>query len=76
MLVSGLPRSGTSLMMQMLAAGGMPVLTDGERAADVDNAKGYFEWEAIKRIAKEPELLDGHAIKCISMLLPRSTRTR
>ncbi|MDQ3315396.1 MAG: alkaline phosphatase family protein, partial [Verrucomicrobiota bacterium] len=74
-LVSGLPRSGTSLMMQMLAAGGMPVLTDGERVADVDNPKGYFEWEAIKRIAKEPELLDddalaGKAIKCISMLLP------
>ncbi len=76
MLVSGLPRSGTSLMMQMLAAGGMPVLTDNERMADVDNPKGYFEWEASKRLAKEPELLDddalaGKAIKCISMLLPR-----
>ena len=75
-LVSGLPRSGTSLMMQMLAAGGMQLLTDGERAADADNPKGYFEWEAIKRIAKEPQLLDddaleGRAIKCISMLLPR-----
>lgn len=75
-LVSGLPRSGTSLMMQMLAAGGMPVLTDGERAADVDNPKGYFEWEAIKQIGKQPELLDdddlnGRAIKCISMLLPK-----
>jgi tetratricopeptide (TPR) repeat protein len=74
-LVSGLPRSGTSLMMQMLAAGGMPLLTDGARSADVDNPKGYFEWEAIKRIGKEPHLLDddalaGHAIKCVSMLLP------
>jgi hypothetical protein len=53
----------------------MPVLTDGKRAADVDNPKGYFEWEAIKRISKEPELLDdeafdGRAIKCVSVLLP------
>jgi predicted AlkP superfamily phosphohydrolase/phosphomutase/tetratricopeptide (TPR) repeat protein len=75
-LVSGLPRSGTSLMMQMLAAGGMKILTDHERGADVDNPKGYYEWEPIKQIAKKPELLDpdefnGSAIKCISMLLPR-----
>ncbi len=75
-LVSGLPRSGTSLMMQMLAAGGLPPMTDNERAADIDNPRGYFEWEAIKQIAKEPELLDdpaveGRAIKCISMLLPK-----
>ncbi|MGH8165533.1 MAG: tetratricopeptide repeat protein, partial [Rhodanobacteraceae bacterium] len=75
-LVSGLPRSGTSLMMQMLAAGGLPPMTDNEREADIDNPRGYFEWEAIKRIAKEPELLDdpaveGKAIKCISMLLPK-----
>jgi tetratricopeptide (TPR) repeat protein len=75
-LVSGLPRSGTSLMMQLLEAGGMPLMTDGERAADVDNPRGYYEWEAIKQIGKRPELLDdqavnGRAIKCISMLLPR-----
>ena len=73
-LVSGLPRSGTSLMMQMLEAGGLKIVTDRERAADVDNPKGYYEWEAIKQIAKKPELLDaenmdGRAIKCISMLL-------
>ncbi len=75
-LVSGLPRSGTSLMMQMLDAAGVPILSDGERAADVDNPKGYLEWEAIKRIAREPDLLDdearaGHAIKCVSMLLQK-----
>jgi predicted AlkP superfamily phosphohydrolase/phosphomutase/tetratricopeptide (TPR) repeat protein len=75
-LVSGLPRSGTSLMMQMLEAGGVKPLTDGERIADVDNPKGYYEWEPIKQIGKKPELLDqegldGCAIKCISMLLPR-----
>jgi len=73
-LVSGLPRSGTSLMMQMLAAGGLPPKTDGERVADTDNPQGYFEWEAIKQIAKQPELLDedgldSKAIKVISMLL-------
>jgi predicted AlkP superfamily phosphohydrolase/phosphomutase/tetratricopeptide (TPR) repeat protein len=73
-VVSGLPRSGTSLMMQMLEAGGLPATTDRERAADVDNPRGYYEWEAIKQIAKKPELLDdpaveGRAIKCISMLL-------
>jgi hypothetical protein len=73
-LVSGLPRSGTSLMMQMLEAGGLEILTDRERAADIDNPKGYYEWEPIKQIAKKPELLDqegleGRAIKCISMLL-------
>jgi hypothetical protein len=75
-LVSGLPRSGTSLMMQLLEAGGMPPMTDGKRGADVDNPRGYYEWEAIKQIGKRPELLDdeaikGRAIKCISMLLPR-----
>ena len=75
-LVSGLPRSGTSLMMQMLAAGGLHPMTDNERTADIDNPRGYFEWEAIKQIAKKPELLDdptveGKAIKCISMLLAK-----
>jgi len=74
-MVSGLPRSGTSLMMQMLEAGGLPPMTDHEREADIDNPRGYYEWEAIKQIAKKPELLDdesiqGKAIKCISMLLP------
>jgi predicted AlkP superfamily phosphohydrolase/phosphomutase/tetratricopeptide (TPR) repeat protein len=75
-LVSGLPRSGTSLMMQLLDAGGMPVMTDTQRPADIDNPRGYYEWEAIKQIGKKPELLDdeavnGRAIKCISMLLPK-----
>jgi tetratricopeptide (TPR) repeat protein len=74
-LVSGLPRSGTSLMMQMLEAGGLPPQTDGERRADTDNPKGYYEWEAIKKIQSQPELmkepgLDRKAIKVISMLLP------
>jgi hypothetical protein len=71
-IVSGLPRSGTSLMMQMLAAGGMPILSDGERRADVDNPKGYLEWERIKQLPKEPACIaeaEGKAVKVISQLL-------
>ncbi|MEM9414371.1 MAG: alkaline phosphatase family protein [Planctomycetota bacterium] len=73
-LVSGLPRSGTSLMMQMLDAAGIPPKTDGEREADIDNTKGYYEWEAIKQIQTQRNLLDeegleAKAIKVISMLL-------
>ena len=71
-IVSGLPRSGTSLMMQMLAAGGMPILSDGERRADVDNPKGYLEWERIKQLPKDPGCIadaEGKAVKVISQLL-------
>ena len=71
-IVSGLPRSGTSLMMQMLAAGGMPVLSDGERKADTDNPRGYLEWERIKQLPKEPTLIaeaEGKVVKVISQLL-------
>ncbi|MGB6677265.1 MAG: hypothetical protein WBE44_11280 [Terriglobales bacterium] len=71
-VVSGLPRSGTSLMMQMLAAGGMPVLTDGERQADADNPRGYFEWERIKLLPQQPDCIgeaQGKAVKVISQLL-------
>jgi hypothetical protein len=62
-------------MMQALAAGGLLPRTDGMRAADVDNPDGYLEWEAIKRIDREPGLLDEpnldrKAIKVISALLP------
>lgn len=75
-LVSGLPRSGTSLMMQMLEAGGLPPKTDGERTADGDNPRGYYEWEAIKQVASNPQLLDEpgleqKAIKAIAALLPQ-----
>ena len=51
-VVSGLPRSGTSMAMKMLAAGGMPVLTDGVRTADESNPKGYYELEAVKELHK------------------------
>lgn len=83
-LVSGLPRSGTSLMMQMLQAGGLPAQTDEVRTADIDNPKGYYEWEAIKRLPRDPQVLDapgleGKAIKVVSALLnalPRVHRYR
>ena len=71
-IVSGLPRSGTSLMMQILAAGGMPILTDGERTPDTDNPRGYCEWEPVKLLPKDPSLIDqaeGKAVKVISQLL-------
>jgi hypothetical protein len=71
-IVSGLPRSGTSLMMQMLTAGGMPILSDGERRADVDNPRGYLEWERIKQLPKDPACIaeaEGKAVKVISQLL-------
>jgi len=47
-VVSGLPRSGTSLMMQMLRAGGVPIAADDVRAPDEHNPHGYFEFEAVK----------------------------
>ena len=71
-IVSGLPRSGTSLMMQMLDAGGLPVLSDGERKADTDNPKGYLEWERIKQLPKNPGLIaeaEGKVVKVISQLI-------
>ena len=75
-LVSGLPRSGTSLMMQMLEAGGLPPQTDRLREADENNPRGYMEWEEIKQIGRRPEVLDaaeleGRAIKCVSPLVKK-----
>ena len=71
-VVSGLPRSGTSMMMQMLEAGGMDVLTDGQRTADEDNLKGYFEYEKVKALKSDRSWLleaRGKAVKIISELL-------
>jgi hypothetical protein len=72
-VVSGLPRSGTSLMMQMIVAGGIPALTDGLRSADENNPKGYFEWEPAKSLKQHPETIaaaEGKVVKIISALLP------
>lgn len=71
-IVSGLPRSGTSLMMQMLENGGVEVVTDGVRAADTDNPKGYYEYEPVKSIQRDASWLSstrGKAFKMVSQLL-------
>jgi hypothetical protein len=59
-------------MMQMLAAGGMPILTDGQRQADIENPRGYHEWEAAKLLPQQPTRIqeaEGKAVKVISQLL-------
>jgi hypothetical protein len=71
-VVSGLPRSGTSMMMKMLEAGGIPPLTDKIRTADEDNPKGYYEFERVKQIEHDQSWLEdakGKAVKMISGLL-------
>jgi hypothetical protein len=71
-IVSGLPRSGTSLMMQMLEAGGMDILTDGIRKIDKNNPWGYYEFEKVKNLGKDNSwlnLCNGKVVKIISILL-------
>lgn len=71
-VVSGLPRSGTSMMMAMLNAGGLEVLTDGARGADDDNPRGYFEYAPVKRMAEDVAWTygaGGKAVKIVSSLL-------
>lgn len=72
-VVSGLPRSGTSMMMKALEAGGLPVVTDAQRTADEDNPKGYYEMERVKQLDKGDIvwLADarGKVVKVISALL-------
>jgi hypothetical protein len=71
-IVSGLPRSGTSMMMRMLDAGGVPALTDNVRQADVDNPRGYYEFEPVKRTKEDPSWLDrapGKVVKMVYRLL-------
>lgn len=74
LIVSGLPRSGTSLMMMMLEAAGIEPLTDHERKADDDNPKGYYELERVKKMKDGDtawlEGVGGRAVKVISALLP------
>jgi hypothetical protein len=71
-IVSGLPRSGTSMMMRMIEAGGVEVVTDNIRMADVDNPQGYYEFEKVKRIKNDSSWLKGcrnKAFKMVSELL-------
>jgi hypothetical protein len=72
-LVSGLPRSGTSMMMSMLEAGGIPILIDGIREADESNPKGYFEHERVKKL-KDGDIdwireAHGKVVKVVSPIL-------
>ena len=71
-IVSGLPRSGTSLMMQMLSAGGLAPLVDEQRAADESNPRGYFEFEPVKGLRTDRDWLgqaQGRVVKIIHLLL-------
>ena len=73
-LVSGMPRSGTSMMMQMLAAGGLDALTDEKRRADSDNQKGYFEYEPVKGMTRQSNWMSaakGKSLKVVAPLLRR-----
>jgi hypothetical protein len=73
-IVSGLPRSGTSMMMKMLEAGGLEVLTDDIRKADRDNPQGYYEFERVKQLDHDRAWLEdarGRVVKVISQLLPK-----
>jgi hypothetical protein len=72
LVVSGLPRSGTSLMMQMLERAGVPLFTDAVREADESNPRGYLEHEAVKRLASDQSWLpraENKAVKVVSHLL-------
>jgi len=72
-IVSGLPRSGTSMMMQLLIAAGREALTDSKRIADEDNPLGYFEFEKTLGLAKDASwipLARGKVIKIVAQLLP------
>jgi hypothetical protein len=71
-IVSGLPRSGTSMMMRLLASGGLTPLVDDFREADEDNPRGYFEFERVKGLPADADWLNeavGRPVKVISGLL-------
>jgi hypothetical protein len=67
-IVSGLPRSGTSMMMRMLETGGLPVVIDEIRTADDDNPGGYYEFEPVKHTKEDPSWLKGSAGKAVKMV--------
>ncbi len=69
-VVSGLPRSGTSLMMQMLASGGIEPLIDEKRKADHSNPKGYFEYEPVKSLARDNSWLENAQNKSVKIVAP------
>lgn len=71
-IVSGLPRSGTSMMMQIIEAGGIPALTDNIRRKDEDNPRGYYEFEPVKKTKHDPSWVPaarGKAVKMVYSLI-------
>ena len=71
-IVTGLPRSGTSLMMKILDEGGLETVQDNIRQADIDNPNGYYEFEKVKKIKQDSSWLpetQGKVFKMVSMLL-------
>lgn len=73
LIVTGLPRSGTSLMMRTLCAAGIPVLTDGGRQPDKNNPLGYLEWEPVLTLPENPSVIRaarGKAVKVLTPLIP------
>ncbi len=71
-IVAGLPRSGTSMMMQAIEAGGIPALTDGIREKDVDNPRGYYEFEPVKKTKTDSSWVrqaEGKVVKMVYSLL-------
>ncbi len=71
LVITGLPRSGTSLMMQIIDKAGIPIMSDGKREKDVSNPQGYFELEAVKGIVRDNSFLEeafGKAIKIVAPL--------
>ncbi len=71
-IVSGMPRSGTSMMMQMLNAGGMEILTDNVRLNDENNPKGYLEYQKVKNLASDNSWMhegQNKVVKVIAQLL-------
>ncbi|WP_432412876.1 alkaline phosphatase family protein [Rasiella sp. SM2506] len=69
-VVSGLPRSGTSVMMQMMEKGGMDLLVDGKREADLSNPKGYYEYEPVMSIHKNNDWLGNSQEKAVKIVAP------
>jgi len=67
-IVSGLPRSGTSMMMQVIEAGGIPALTDNVRTKDEDNPQGYYEFEPVKKTREDPSWVPGARGKVVKMV--------
>jgi len=69
-IVSGVPRSGTSFMMRMLEAGGIPALTDNIRKPDAHNPHGYYEYEPVKRLATDSSWMESARGKAVKIIYP------